>query len=212
MNSIEQILHLKNVFTEDECRTLISEYERRSAESNRESCIHANTGINTASTFTMVEIDSSSNMYDLVFQKTEYMINEWIRYLDGFKSYHIPALKDLLKCSHKYRLMKYGEGGWIHPHIDGHFFVYASCTFQLNENFAGGDFSFWNGKHKVKMKTGDGLIFPASPFWVHEVKNIHRGVRYSVNSFIMSSGQSMLDKTQQLVDESLKNVRTYNVL
>jgi len=211
MNQIDQILHLKNVFSKEERQFLIEEYENRSDNAHKEACIHANTGLNTTSTFTTVDLELNSESYNLVFSKTEYMINQWIKHLESFKSFHIPALKDFLKCSHKYRLMKYGEGGWIHPHIDGNPFVYASCTFQLNEGFVGGDFWFWNGKHKVKLAAGDGLIFPAGPFWVHEVRNIHQGIRYSVNSFILASGQALLEESHKLIENSLKNIRTFDI-
>ena len=38
------------------------------------------------------------------------------------------------------------------------------------------------------------MIFPASPFWVHEVKKITEGTRYSVNSFILGLPVEIKDK------------------
>lgn len=213
MDMRDQILHLENVISELDCKKLVMEYESRKEKAVTEKCLHANTGINTESTFKKVELKPISYTHNLIFRKTEFMINEWVKKLEQFQSFHIPSLKDwYLKCSHQYRLMKYEPGGWIHPHIDGSPIIYASCTFQLNDEFTGGEFWFWNGKHKIKLRQGDGLIFPAGPFWVHEVRNIDTGARYSVNSFILSAGPELHKNIENLTYSSLAGVKTYKVL
>jgi len=211
MDMTNQILHLKNVISQEDCKKLIDEYESRQAKAHKESCMHANTGINTVSTYTKVDLRPISYTYNLLFNKTEYMINEWVKHLEKFESFHIPLLKIYLKCSHRYRLMKYNPGGWIHPHIDGNPFIYASCTFQLNDEFEGGIFKFWNGKYTIRMNQGDALIFPAGPFWVHEVSNIDSGVRYSCNSFILASSPELFEKSEPMMIQSLRNIKTYEV-
>lgn len=213
MDMRDQILHLENVITEQDCEKLINEYESRKDRAVTEKCLHANTGINTESTFKKVDLKPISYTYDLVFRKTEFMINQWLKKLDEHQSFHLPSLKTrYLKCSHQYRLMKYEPGGWIHPHIDGNPIIYASCTFQLNDEFTGGEFWFWNGKHKIRLKRGDGLIFPAGPFWVHEVTNINTGARYSVNSFILAGGRELHQNMDAIVYNSLENTKTYNII
>jgi predicted 2-oxoglutarate/Fe(II)-dependent dioxygenase YbiX len=83
-------------------------------------------------------------------------------------------------------LLKYSTGASIHPHIDWGPFIHASCTFNLNDNYNGGEFAFFNGQHTITLGKGDALIFPADSFWVHEVKPVTEGIRYSTNSFITS--------------------------
>lgn len=213
MNMIDQILHLENVISEQDCDKLIQEYESRKEQAMTERCLHANTGIETVSTYKKVDLKPISYTYDLVFKKTEHMINEWVKKLDQYQSFHLYSMKRrYLKCSHRYRLMKYEPGGWIHPHIDGNPLIYASCTFQLNDEFTGGEFWFWNGKHKIRLKRGDGLIFPAGPFWVHEVRNIDTGSRYSVNSFILAGGPELHKNMDELMNNSLRQVKTYKVV
>jgi len=85
---------------------------------------------------------------------------------------------------HKYRLMKYEKGAWIHPHVDHGDGIYGSCTINLNDDYEGGDFAFWGGKHKVKLGIGDVMIWPADYFWVHQVEEITEGTRYSANTFL----------------------------
>ena len=85
-----------------------------------------------------------------------------------------------------YRLLKYEVGAKIHPHSDFGDYTYASCTFNLNDKYTGGVFGFWNSQHTVTLKKGEGMIWPADYFWVHEVSPIKTGVRYSTNCFIKS--------------------------
>jgi hypothetical protein len=205
----DQILLVKNVLSDQECQNLIDEFEKRKEEADREACLHAVTGLPTVATFKIVNLKYFTANFNVAFNKTEFMIQRWMEHLDQFKSFHIPDLKKNLNTSHQYRLMKYEEGGWIHPHIDGHPYIYGSCTFQLNDEFEGGVFQFWNGKHKVAMEKGDGLIFPASPFWVHEVTNITKGARYSVNSFILASSPSFYTKNMSSYLESIKGQKVY---
>ena len=115
----------------------------------------------------------------------KFLINEYLDYLDGFDMFH-SVLRDSLVYSHMIRLLKYEVGTKIHPHTDHDPFVYGSCTFNLSDDYTGGELSFWKGKHDLKLKKGESVIWPADYFWVHEVKEIISGVRYSTNSFILS--------------------------
>ena len=212
MDMRDQILRIPNMISDEDCDKLIREYEARNSEAKTEKCLHANTGLDTTSTYLKVDLKPISYTYNLIFNKTEYMINQWMEKLQQYNSFHLPSLRTVyLKCSHKYRLMKYQPGGWIHPHIDGNPFIYASCTFQLNDEFTGGEFWFWNGKYKIRLNKGDGLIFPSGPFWVHEVTNIETGSRYSVNSFILSCGPKLHQHSDDIMLSSLEDVRTYNI-
>ena len=92
---------------------------------------------------------------------------------------------------HMYRIMRYDKGAWIHPHTDHDPGVYGSCTINLNDDYTGGDFSFWHGQHKVKLEKGDAMIWPADYYWVHEVEAITNGTRYSVNCFLCNSPRNL---------------------
>jgi hypothetical protein len=177
---------VKNALTHSECDDLVDEYNRRSDTAEHEHCNHALSGELTQSTFTMVPLIPDTETFDCIHNNTHEMIQNWVEYLDSFNAFHTHALKQALKYSHMYRLMRYDVGGWIHPHIDWDHFVHASCTFTLSDEYEGGEFVFFNGNHVVRMEKGDGMIWPADPFWVHEVRPITKGVRYSTNSFICS--------------------------
>jgi hypothetical protein len=184
------ILHKKEFLTSFECDLLIEEYNRRDTEHVLERCPEANTGIDTFSTFKRIDLIHGTPAFDIVHSATERMINFYHDYLDTFGSFHT-KYRESLMYSHMYRLLKYETGAKIHPHTDHDPFVYGSCTFNLNDNYTGGDFSFWNGKHKIKLEKGDALIFPADHFWVHEVEPIESGFRYSTNSFLQKIPTSL---------------------
>jgi hypothetical protein len=193
VNLSQLILHKKRFLTYEECDFLIQEYEHRSQEHVFEHCPEANTGINTLSTFKRIDLKYSTPAFDIVHSATEKLINLYHEHLDTFESFHT-IHRESLMYSHMYRLLKYETGAKIHPHTDHDPFVYGSCTFNLNDSYTGGDFSFWNGKHKIKLAKGDALIFPADHFWVHAVEPITSGVRYSTNSFLQKIPNLLKDE------------------
>jgi hypothetical protein len=94
-----------------------------------------------------------------------------------FRDFHISRTDNI-------RILKYDVGQLIKDHSDIGSNIRASCTLNLNENYEGGDFRFFNGKLKEKFKTGDAMIFPAEPIWIHGTEPITKGARYSVNCFL----------------------------
>jgi len=179
------IFRKKNAFSKDECQFLIEEYDKLKDDILLESCLHAVTGEDTVSTFLRTEVKYGTEAWDLVFKANENLINEYMDYLDDFGMFHV-GIRETMLYSHMYRLLKYEPGSKIHPHIDHATHVYGSATFNLNDDYTGGDFVFWNGKHRVKLEAGEGMIWPADFFWVHEVEPVETGVRYSTNSFLLN--------------------------
>jgi hypothetical protein len=179
------IYHQKAFLTSEECDYLINESNTRHAEYQRESCPEASSGVDTYSTFNKVELIIGSEGWNIVHKATEKMINDYHDYLDSFDAFHF-GYRESLNFSHQYRLLKYETGAKIHRHIDHDTFIYGSCTFNLNDDYTGGEFSWFKGKHTLNLGRGDALIFPADFFWVHEVLPVTSGTRYSTNSFLMS--------------------------
>tara|TARA_R110000824_G_scaffold355035_1_gene542138 strand:+ start:222 stop:836 length:615 start_codon:yes stop_codon:yes gene_type:complete len=97
----------------------------------------------------------------------------------------------ILKSQYNYptavRILRYQKGSQILDHSDvsneGRP-IYASCTLNLNNDYVGGEFSFFNGRHLETFDTGDSIVFPASPMWIHGTKPIISGTRYCINAFI----------------------------
>jgi len=98
-----------------------------------------------------------------------------------------PTFSDkLINKTSNIRILRYQEGENIKDHSDVADNIRASCTINLNEDYEGGEFRFFNGQIKEKFKTGDAIIFPAEPIWIHGTEPITKGVRYSINCFLHS--------------------------
>jgi hypothetical protein len=180
------IYRVPDFLSTDECQMLIDEYELRNEEHNYERCPDANTGEDIYSTFKRITLEQGTDCFNLIHRKTEEAINSYLDYLEGFNSFHMPQLRKSFLYSHMYRLLKYDVGNKIHPHSDHDPYVYGSITFNLNDDYTGGNFKFFNGKHEVSLKKGEMMIWPADYFWVHEVTPVESGCRYSTNGFLLA--------------------------
>lgn len=200
------ILHKRNFLSEEECGFLIDYYEKHKARSGTEHCPEATTGIDTYSSFSVIDVKYGDKEHEFISKKIEKMINLYHDHTDQFDMFHMLRKYSLL-YSHKLRLMKYEEGCKIHPHSDHDPYVYGSCTFNLNDDYQGGEFSFFKDKKIIKLEKGDALIFPADYFWVHEVKPIKKGVRYSTNCFLQCLPSSIIENLRRFRDVLEKNYK-----
>ena len=203
------ILRVPNMISSQQCKLLIDHHIKNEKGYELETCPEATTGIDTTSSFKCLTLPPGSEVHNIIHLKTREMVQRWLKYLKKFKAFHLPLLSTKLNYSHKYRLLKYEPGAKIHAHTDFADYTYASCTFNLNDNYSGGLFKFWNGQHTVKLKKGEGMIWPADYFWIHEVAPIKKGVRYSANCFIKSIDYElslkMLDQTYDMARERVKD-------
>jgi hypothetical protein len=119
--------------------------------------------------------------------KVKFYINLMVtNYIIYIKSKKIsPSFdKTLISSSSNIRILRYQKGQLIKDHTDTSPNVKASCTLNLNEDYEGGEFRFFDGQIKESFKTGDGIIFPAETIWIHGTEPITKGVRYSINCFL----------------------------
>lgn len=91
---------------------------------------------------------------------------------------------DWMNGTSNVRILKYSIGEQIKDHLDVNLTNRVSCTINLNEDYEGGEFTFFSNKHIETFKTGDAMIFPAEPIWIHGTKPIINGTRYAINCFL----------------------------
>jgi predicted 2-oxoglutarate/Fe(II)-dependent dioxygenase YbiX len=123
-----------------------------------------------------------------------YALNEAKKYINIMVANYVLKIKKisptfsnvLINKSDNIRILKYGVGQCIEDHTDVEAYVRASCTLNLNEDYEGGEFRFFDGKIKETFKTGDAIIFPAEPIWIHGTEPVTKGTRYSINCFLKS--------------------------
>jgi len=98
-----------------------------------------------------------------------------------------PTFSDrFINSTDNIRILKYNVGQCIKDHSDVDSRIRASCTLNLNEGYEGGEFRFFDGQIKEVFKTGDAMLFPAEPIWIHGTEPVTKGARYSINCFLKS--------------------------
>ena len=113
------------------------------------------------------------------------IITNYVLYIKSKKI--SPTFSDkLIGFSSNIRILKYDVGQCIKDHSDVGGTTRASCTLNLNEDYEGGEFRFFDGQIKEVFKTGDAMLFPAEPIWIHGTEPVTKGTRYSINCFLHS--------------------------
>jgi hypothetical protein len=81
-----------------------------------------------------------------------------------------------------YDLLKYHEGNFYIEHTDS--FKYqqrsVSCSFQLNDDYEGGEFAFFGRQMMIRSGKGSVIIFPSNFMYPHEIMPVTKGTRYSI--------------------------------
>lgn len=90
-------------------------------------------------------------------------------------------LSKSLKSQEKFaKLLKYSSGSMMPAHSDnGYTSRILSLIIYLNDDYEGGELFFKNFDLTIKPKSGSVLCFPSSFIYLHEVKKITSGSRYS---------------------------------
>ena len=200
----------------EECDILIQEFEHKKEQAYLEHSKNYNTDNVDFSSFKIVPLEPKTDSFNFIRAKSKEVIDIYLKYLDEPKFFFTSSLKDALKFSHKYRIMKYETGASIHPHSDHDAGIYGSLTFNLNDEYEGGEFKFFNGNYTIPLGKGDALIFPADFFWVHEVSPVTKGNRYSINSFLGDTPDDVRHKTrylkQLIANDFIQNVSPEYIL
>jgi len=182
MNKLEDyIIEIENIIPSKLCTDILNEYEnsnewydaRVGDKSNIDKKIRNCTTIEISLNET---IEKNKNIRkkldDEIFECTKNAIK---KYNEKFKETHVS--KDT-----GYQLLKYEKGGFYTQHVDS--FTEAprtlSCSFILNDNFKGGEFSFFNNTFVYPLKKGSAIMFPSNFLYPHSVLPVIDGTRYSI--------------------------------
>jgi hypothetical protein len=81
-----------------------------------------------------------------------------------------------------YELLRYGAGQFYKQHTDSFKLRprAVSCSFCLNDDYEGGEWSFWDGKKIIKGKKGSVIMFPSNFMYPHGILPVTKGIRYSI--------------------------------
>jgi len=181
MNELkEYILVLEDIIPENLCDDILKEYKNSNEWANSlldneklnkeiRNCTFIGISLNE-----IIEKNKNERkiLDDKVFQSTKKAIKI---YNEKFKQAHIS--KDS-----GYQLLKYEKGGFYTQHVDSftNTLRTISCSFILNNDFKGGEFSFFDNKIIYPLKKGSAIMFPSNFLYPHSVLPIISGTRYSI--------------------------------
>jgi predicted 2-oxoglutarate/Fe(II)-dependent dioxygenase YbiX len=125
---------------------------------------------------------------DVVMQKNEKVRRKLDHYLfisagvasQKYREKHKPHLNISRDCG--YDLLWYEPGMGYIEHTDA--FSGASrevsCSFSLNDDYEGGEWTFWGGKKKLRVPKGSAILFPSNFMYPHQIMPVTKGNRYSI--------------------------------
>jgi predicted 2-oxoglutarate/Fe(II)-dependent dioxygenase YbiX len=112
-----------------------------------------------------------------------------------------------------WQLLHYGVGGHYIPHVDAETLYKddaglelwektldrdLSLVYFLNDDFAGGELVFPDLDLVIEPEPGTLVCFPSDHHYVHEVKPVRSGHRYTVVTWMRVEGTPSLDEINQL--------------
>ena len=181
--------HIDGLVPKNTCNSFIELFENHNDKAVKESSYKYNEKKNVQDNFTCLNLTELSavdnNFTEPLNVAKKYlfiMIKNYTFYLQNNVSSNFDD--KLISNSSNIRILKYDVGQHIKDHSDVDGTIRASCTLNLNEDYEGGEFRFFNGRIKESFKTGDAMIFPAEPSWIHGTEPITKGARYSINCFL----------------------------
>lgn len=182
-------LHINKLVPKYICEYFINVYEENKHLADTEGSYKFETETNEEDNFKCINLITEASkdkkfIKPLEIAKT-YINIMLVNYVLHIKKHICPTFNDLhISNTDNIRILKYEKGQLIKDHSDVGGSTRASCTLNLNEDYTGGEFRFFDGRIKHSFKTGDAMIFPAEPIWIHGTEPIKSGSRYSINCFL----------------------------
>ena len=172
------------------CGNIIKIFEKYPEFHNTENSYKYETEKNETDNYTCFNLSDIENPNKDIL----YVLNQAKNYINIIVTNYVVHIKNtkicpifsnyLISSSSNIRILKYEEGQYIKDHNDIGVTERASCTLNLNEDYESGEFRFFGGQIKENLKTGDAMIFPAEPIWIHGTEPISKGKRYCINCFL----------------------------
>jgi hypothetical protein len=83
-----------------------------------------------------------------------------------------------------YTLLRYQTTQFYAEHTDAAGYIpfqrAVSCSFAVNDDYEGGEWSFFGGTYTQRLNAGDAILFPSNFLFPHSIRPVVSGVRYSI--------------------------------
>jgi predicted 2-oxoglutarate/Fe(II)-dependent dioxygenase YbiX len=176
----DYILVLENIIPERLCDDILNEYEN--SNEWEDTLIGEGEVDKKSRNCTLIAISSNitieknknirKSLDDKVFECAKEAIREYNKKFN----------KAMISKDSGYDLLKYEKGGFYLQHVDSFTKIprTISCSFILNNNFKGGEFSFFDNESIYSLKKGSAIMFPSNFLYPHSILPVTIGTRYSI--------------------------------
>ena len=186
MNSNQQlsdyIYYYPDAMDRNTCNKIINHFDKEAEW--KQSTFSAAT-VNTGSSKVSMEeywIGSPLPYYKDIEKTFKYCVDDYIHFHNNIKSTEYTD----------FRINRYGEGGFMKSHIDNihhshgqkQGYPHLTSLVFLNDDYEGGDFVLCGDKWIEKIQ-GSAIVFPSNFMFPHEVKEVSKGKRYSIMTWIL---------------------------
>ena len=101
---------------------------------------------------------------------------------EGLKKYNLLFPNLSTEIDTGYELLRYNTGEFYSTHTDSFKQQQrsVSCSVSLNDDFVGGEFSFFDREIMIRLPKGSVVMFPSNFMYPHEIMPVIEGTRYSI--------------------------------
>ena len=121
--------------------------------------------------------DVRKNLDDIVFESVKKVIGNYTNLIPSFK----------IDIDTGYQLLRYKEGDFYLQHTDSFKEQQRSlsCSFQLNDDYEGGEFALFDREIMIRTNPGSAIVFPSNFMYPHEIMPVIKGTRYSIITWLV---------------------------
>jgi predicted 2-oxoglutarate/Fe(II)-dependent dioxygenase YbiX len=174
-----------NILSEEQCNTILKEYEK----SDEWIDTVLGNGLIDKSIRNCSRIPiSMENVIDKNFDSRKYIDNILFAAINDI----VTKSKDIFStCNMEidtgYEILRYNPGEYYIQHTDSYSKEPRSlaCSIQLNDNYDGGEFAFFDREIMIRSKLGSAIVFPSNFMFPHEIMPVIRGTRYSIITWLI---------------------------
>lgn len=184
---LEDYIHVfDDILTAENCNLILNEY----INSNEwTSTLIGNEGIvdktiRNCDQIFLTDEEIIRKNYDIRKKIDQILFESHMKCVEKYSEIH-PYFK--IDIDTGYQLLRYEEGGFYSQHVDSFKQQQRSisCSIQLNEDYDGGEFAFFDREIIIRALTGSAIVFPSNFMYPHEVMPVLRGTRYSTVSWFV---------------------------
>ena len=174
-----------NVLSTENCNLILDEYRNSSewtdtfvGDGTVKKSIRNCTQISISSQEILQKnLDVRQKLDNVVFESVKQIIDDYISMFPTFR----------IDIDTGYQILRYDEGGFYIQHTDSFKAQQRSlsCSIQLNEDYDGGEFAFFDREMMIRTKPGSAIVFPSNFMYPHEIMPVIKGTRYSIISWLV---------------------------